>query len=122
MGQRKPPDPVLDALEDLRVALDANLAAAGEIRRRIDRLVAARGEGRSYRDIVTNEPRPLIVELVTGKLDRLATVGSKLRRAEAAALHDEGLTMDAIADLFGVTRQRVSALLKAANGHQDARP
>ena len=109
-------------MEDLRAALDANLAAAQEIRRRIDRFVAARADGRSYRDIVTSEPRPLIVELVTGKLDRLATVGSKLRRAEAAALHEEGLTMDAIADLFGVTRQRVSALLKTANDHQDTRP
>ena len=109
-------------MEDLRAALDANLEAAQEIRRRIDRFVAARAEGRSYRDIVTGEPRPLIVELVTGKLERLATVGSTLRRAEAAALHDEGLTMEAIAELFGVSRQRVSALLKPVNGRDPAPP
>jgi hypothetical protein len=28
------------------------------------------------------------------------------------ALHDEGLTMDRIAVLFGLTRQRISSLLK----------
>ena len=33
--------------------------------------------------------------------------------AEARALHDEGLTMAEIAALFGVSRQRVSALLRS---------
>ena len=114
----KPAEPVIEALRDLRVALDQNLAAAEEIRRRIDRFLAAREAGQSYTEIVTSSPRPLIVELVTANLQRLATVVSKFRRAEAAALHDEGLTMEAIAAMFGVTRQRVSALLKhqAANG------
>ena len=42
----------------------------------------------------------------------LVDAGSRLRRAEARALHVEGMTMEQIADLFGVTRQRVSALLK----------
>jgi hypothetical protein len=117
MPSRKQADPVLDALRELRAALEANRAAADEICRRMDRFEDARSQGASYTDIVTNSPRPLIVELVTAKLDRLATAGSKLRRAEAAALHAEGLTMDRIADLFGVTRQRVSALLKAAEQH-----
>ena len=31
---------------------------------------------------------------------------------EARVLHGEGMTMDQIAKLFGVTRQRVSALLR----------
>jgi predicted XRE-type DNA-binding protein len=29
-------------------------------------------------------------------------------------LHEEGITMDRIAELFGVTRQRVSGLLREA--------
>ena len=37
----------------------------------------------------------------------------RLRRAQAAALHDEGLTMDRIAELFGVTRQRISQILRS---------
>ena len=35
-----------------------------------------------------------------------------MRRAEAHALYAEGLTMDQIAERFGVTLQRVSALLR----------
>ena len=42
----------------------------------------------------------------------LETVGSELRASLALALRDEGLTIEAIAGLFGVTRQRISALLK----------
>jgi DNA-binding transcriptional regulator LsrR (DeoR family) len=37
-----------------------------------------------------------------------------VRRAEAQALYAEGMTMEQIADRFGVTRQRVSTLLRKA--------
>ena len=40
------------------------------------------------------------------------TVGSELRASLILPLRDEGLTIEAIAGLFGVTRQRISALLK----------
>lgn len=105
-------DPVLDALDALAAALEENIdghrraiARAGEIRR-------ARAQGQSYRDIVTSEERPLIVELTRESLDRLLHHGARLRRLEARTLHSEGMTMDEIASLFGVTRQRVSALLR----------
>jgi transcriptional regulator len=42
----------------------------------------------------------------------LETAGAEFRAAEALALRAEGLTIEAIADLFGVTRQRISALLE----------
>lgn len=105
-------DRVLDALEALAAALHENIeghrraiARAGEIRR-------ARARGLSYREIVTNEERPLIVELTRESLDRLLHHGARLRRVEARTLHSEGMTMEEIASLFGVTRQRVSALLR----------
>jgi predicted transcriptional regulator len=49
--------------------------------------------------------------MVTQSPENLAAYGSRVRRAEARVLHQEGLTMDQIAKLFGVTRQRISALL-----------
>jgi hypothetical protein len=67
------------------------------------------------------ELRPLIVELLTRSLSSCPEAGGRLRRAEARALYTEGLTM-AVADLFGVTWQRVAALLHAgveANGGKD---
>jgi hypothetical protein len=105
-------DDVLDALDALLAVLDENAAAFDAIRARADEIIDARDAGRSYRDIVSKEKPPLIVELVTANLDRLSRAGSRLRRAEALALYEDGLTMDEIAVIFKVTRQRVSALLK----------
>lgn len=109
---RRDHDEVVEALEELCAALDENARAAELIRRRARVIVEARLAGLPYRDIVDDESRPLVVELVTEKLDRLFAAGGRLRRAEAAALHAEGLSMERIAEIFGVSRQRVSALLK----------
>ncbi|MGE5617576.1 MAG: hypothetical protein ACM3UX_01415, partial [Candidatus Woesearchaeota archaeon] len=69
-------------------------------------------EGQPLRDIVPNEESPLIVQLLTESTNLLHSYGNRVRRTEARALHREGMTMDEIARLFGVTRQRVSALLR----------
>ena len=109
-------DPVLAALDELCAAIDQNLLDAERIRERAAVIRAERAKGLSYAEIVPAGEHPLIPELVSSKLDRLFQAGSRLRRAEAKALHDEGLSMDAIGELFGVTRQRVSALLKPHAG------
>jgi hypothetical protein len=72
-------------------------------------------EGASYLAAVAAEDQP-VVELVSRMIDALVVSGARLRRAEARALHQEGATMEEIAQLFGVTRQRVSALLKSSDG------
>jgi predicted transcriptional regulator len=51
----------------------------------------------------------------------MATASSRLRRAQAAALREEGLTVQDVATLFGVTRQRISNLLRPP-GAPPARP
>ena len=106
-------DPVLDALEGLVRALRANSARIEATIARAERIREQRGEGLSYREIESGEERPLIVELTRDNLATLVEAGSRLRRAEAHALHAEGMTMEQIAELFGVTRQRVSALLRS---------
>ena len=105
-------DPVLAALDDLVVALEAGAADTKVMLRRAQAWRRARDKGLAYRDVVTAEARPLIVELLRDTQDRLTVAGSRFRRAEARALRDEGLTLDDIARLFGVTRQRVIALLR----------
>jgi predicted transcriptional regulator len=52
------------------------------------------------------------VELLTESTESLHTFGSRVRRSEARVLHTEGMPMERIARLFGVTRQRVSTLLR----------
>jgi hypothetical protein len=105
-------DPVLEALDELVRALRENGARIDDTIARAEQMRTERAMGRSYREIEGRQRRPLIVEMTRDSLASLVEAGSRLRRAEARALHAEGMTMDQIADLFGVTRQRVSALLK----------
>ena len=106
-------DDVIAALEVVEHAVLQASEIARTIIERAEHIRAMRGEGMPYREIVPQEERPLIVEMLTANLELLAGVGSRLRRAEAKALYDEGLTMDEIATLFGVSRQRVAVLLRS---------
>ncbi len=101
----------LDALVEVLEQESAALAAAVE---RARGLQALRAQGLPYREIVPAEAAPLVVETISRSLQRLSEAGGRWRREEARALHREGLSMERIAQLFGVTRQRVSALLAQA--------
>ncbi len=97
-------------------SLAARLASAAdelrELAQRADRVATAVEAGRPLAEVINAEPGPLIIARVTVLLDEIADAGALVRRAEAAQLHSEGLSQGTIARLFGVTRQRVSALLK----------
>ena len=105
-------DEVLEALNDLEVALRKNMENAKLMHSRARSIRRARERGLSYRDIVSDADRPLIVEMLRDNQDRLNSTGKQFRQAEARALRAEGLTFDQIAAVFGVTRQRVIALVK----------
>jgi HEAT repeat protein len=102
----------MEALEDLDRALDQTVDMAHQMKERIEHLRRAAANGRSLREIALEEQTPLIVQLLTESTHILQSYGNRVRRTEAAALHRQGMTMDEIAQLFGVTRQRVSALLR----------
>jgi len=106
-------DEMAAALVGLVGATEANDRVNERIRARAAMLLERRGQGEAWADIIRSEEGPLIVELLRENLDRHLDAGGRLRRAEARALHAEGMTMDQIAALFGVTRQRVSQLLRA---------
>jgi hypothetical protein len=106
-------DAFLEALAALEAALAENQRRATLIRRRIAQLRRLRSGGASYAEIVSKDG-PLIVQLLTESSATLDTSGANVRRAEARALYAEGLTMEQIAERFGVTRQRVSILLRKA--------
>ncbi len=109
-------DLVLDALGEVSRALDGNVARLELARRRIARIREQRLAGMSYSQIVQQSERPLVIELITANLSELQRSGHTLRRAESRALYEEGLTMEQIAALFGVSRQRVSELLAPERG------
>jgi len=117
-------------------ALDNLISTIGEVRDLLDRasvqaarVTRRRRTGESWRELVPSEPRPLVVEMLTMAQERLTAAGSQWRRAQAKALYEEGLTTQGVADLFGVTRQRISALLggvpsltRGRRRHQQAAP
>ena len=107
-------DEFLTALTTLEDVLADNGRRASLIKKRIAQLRRSRSRGASYTELVSGDDSPLIVQLLTESSKALDTSGASVRRAEAQALHAEGMTMEQIADRFGVTRQRVSTLLRKA--------
>jgi hypothetical protein len=109
-------DPFDKALRDLERALEANARRMAQIKRRIAEIRRQHASGRSYREIVESAKGDLSVQLITEATQVLDEVGARVRRTEALALYSEGMTMEEIAEKFGVTRQRVSALLRDGGG------
>ena len=107
-------DPFLEALTALEDTLADNQKRTTLIKKRIAQLRRLRAKGASYTESVSTNDGPLIVQLLTESSAALDRSGANVRRAEARALHAEGLTMEQIAERFGVTRQRVSTLLRKA--------
>jgi hypothetical protein len=105
-------DEFLEALTALEEVLADNGKRTSLIKKRIAQLRRLRAKDVPYTDLVASEDGPLIVHLLTQSSAALDSCGANVRRAEAEALYAEGQTMEQIAKSFGVTRQRVSALLR----------
>ena len=104
-------EPAVRALRELREQLAATIGDLETAAERLAELAELRTAGRSWSEIVLDEDRPLIVETITQALDDLGAVGSRFRREEARALHQEEMSISRIGQLFGVSRQRISALI-----------
>jgi hypothetical protein len=105
-------DPVLNAFTALERVLLVNERRSAAMRERMEHIRKLRSQGLAYRTIVPAEEPPLIVEMLTQSAQELDRVGAEVRRNQARELHREGMKMDQIARHFGVTRQRISALLR----------
>lgn len=104
-------DDATRAGRDLATVLERTAEELVVLAARARELERLRSGGQAWSEIVPAEERPLVVERLTSLLDELADSGARFRRAEARALRAEGLSQAGVAALFGVTRQRVSALL-----------
>lgn len=119
MSDSTPPaDEVLTALSAVSAAAQRSIDNATLILQRAEQIRNQRADSLPYREIVRLEDRPLIVELLTSSIAELSEAGSRWRREEARALHREGLSMEKIAELFGVTRQRISTLIQRTGSGQ----
>jgi hypothetical protein len=103
---------LLTALDDVDAAIADNIRRGQEIRDRVGWFRDQLRAGTSAHDLVAEEAAPRTVEMLTANSNVLDTAGAAFRVRLAQALREDGLTIEAIADLFGVTRQRISALLR----------
>jgi CRP-like cAMP-binding protein len=102
----------LEALRELEGALDRSIKMHEGMKRRARELQDALRKGRPLAELVPEEKHPLLVQLLSEAAAILHSYGNTVRRTEARALRQQGMTMDQIAHLFGVTRQRISTLLR----------
>ncbi|GLZ52662.1 hypothetical protein [Actinomycetospora sp. NBRC 106378] len=107
-----PADEVDDALDALVAELGTCIESLHAARDRAEDLQRMRVRGTDWVTAVRAEEPPLIVERISGALESLNTVGGRWRRREAEALHAAGMSINEIARLFGVTRQRASVLVR----------
>ena len=105
-------DPAVRALTELVTVLDRCMTELSGARARAEKLLEERQNGQAWLDLVTAESRPLVVEQISSVMAALAGAGGAWRREQAHALASEGVSINRIAAMFGVTRQRISALLR----------
>jgi predicted XRE-type DNA-binding protein len=109
-------DAVLVALDHLVAAARANIVAWVGIMERVEKIREQRRLGLAYTQMSVTADSPPIIDVVASNQERLTVAAAHFRRALAHQLADEGWSTAEIARTFGVTRQRVSALLKPGDG------
>jgi len=110
-----PPSPnsteVLSALDDVVESLE-EACAEGELAAEQARAIRRRSDqGLTLREVLAEGDEAPVVRQVAAVLHRLGEASSHLRRTEARALQAEGMSVEGIAELFGVSRQRISTVL-----------
>jgi hypothetical protein len=102
------------ALQALDAALIDNSERISAMRERIAELLR-HGEGNGgWAAAIAGGGRPTLLELLTDTGAALNLAGVGVRRALALSLFNEGVPVNTIATLFGVSHQRVSILLRDA--------
>lgn len=103
---------LVDLLDELELAAAENVERGRLIQNRLHEIREALTAGESVNEAMSHESEPRAVEMISTNLAMLEDVGSKYRAGLALALREDGVTIEAIGSLFGVSRQRISALLK----------
>ena len=100
------------ALDSLAAAIEDNVRDERLLATRIRQLRADRTKGRSWHDLLGHKTHPPVLELSTRILGRATALSAALRRRLARGLRAEGATIPAIGEIFDVSHQRVSTLLR----------
>jgi hypothetical protein len=111
-------DEVLDALAVLIDTLESSRRRIEDVYEGAEHLRSGRSRGVSYAELLSGAGCRGVTAGVSELLDSLVSAGSRLRHAEARALRAEGLSMNKVGAVLGVSRQRASALVNGDHGRR----
>jgi hypothetical protein len=104
-------DPALDSLNEFADTVEDSAAEQRALAKRARRLGRTRVRGKPWWEVVATDGNPSLPAESTKLLARLAGANTRVRQRLARALRAEGVGIEQIARLFGVTHQRVSRIL-----------
>jgi len=105
-------DPVVAALTNLSEVAASSADDLLGLNEDIAMLHNRRRRGWSWNRIISDEDSPNPLSALTAIATNFARASGGFRRALALGLRKEGMQVTEIASLFGVSRQRVSALIR----------
>lgn len=103
--------PMAGALDQVAEAADETALDQQRLARRARSMSRQRRLGWSWSKILERERQPGLLVLMDRSVRRLQDVSGRFRPALGQALADAGLSTRQIAKMFGVTQQRISAML-----------
>jgi hypothetical protein len=106
------------AMWEMIDALIGTFERAGEIapvlRATFEAGVKASKKGATWHDVIhSGEEDHSLIPATNDLIDDLMRLGAEVRRLVARRLHAEGMSMDDISLMYGVSRQRVSAIIRS---------
>jgi len=107
-----PEDPVVAALTKLSDVATSSADDLMGLNEHLDEIRSRRVRGWSWHRIISDGEVPNPLSLLTTIAANFARASGAFRRALAVGLRKEGMQVTEIASLFGVSRQRVSALIR----------
>jgi predicted XRE-type DNA-binding protein len=113
-------DPVFEALTSLSVVAASSARDLNAVEEGLDAMRRRRRRGLTWAEIFGAKESTNPLSAVTKIAADLGRASAVLRRALASALRNEGLQVTQIAELFEVSRQRVSALVRPRRHANDS--
>jgi hypothetical protein len=105
-------DPVLDAITTLSDIATSSANDLAVLQDELDDMKRHRAQGLSLRHILSAPDAPKVLSTLGAIATNLGRASGSFRRALAMGLRREGMQVTEVANLFEVSRQRVSALIR----------
>lgn len=111
-------DPATDALDHLADVAKSSAAELHDVENGLHQMSERRQRGWTWRQIIATSDGTSVLAHCTRITATLASAMGAFRRGLATSLHREGMPVTSIAEVFEVSRQRVSTLINSKSSAQ----